>query len=299
MRSGSVTFWAWMVSIAVHLIVFLTFSVAKLSKSPVPAAQGPVPMATVSQVKKLIYASSVTPKPKIKKFVKGRRELSTNNILPTSKVFATPKPGTQDRINLIKPPDSIGSRTLTSSKAVVQGIEFFGSHSDRRKVCYVVDCSGSMKGLFGRVRTQLKDSISRLQPDQYFDIIFFGNDRLFEFGDGQLTRATQKAKSAACEFIDRVEPAGQTNATAALERAMQIRNGDNHGPAVIYFLTDGFELSIEDAYRFGRKITALWQRSETATTVNTIGFYPTGDDIEALKMIARESGGEFILITDR
>ena len=78
------------------------------------------------------------------------------------------------------------------------------------------------------------------------DIIFFGDDRLFEFGDGELLRATEDVKSSAREFISTIEPRGRTNALAAFERTAKIHDGLTGSSAVVYFLTDGFELTTED-----------------------------------------------------
>jgi len=181
---------------------------------------------------------------------------------------------------------------------VPKGVEFFGSWTDQRKVCYLVDCSGSMQGMFGRVQRKLKDSIKGLQPDQYFYIIFFGGDRLFEFGDGELLRARRQAKSAAYDFIDSVRPAGQTNAIAALERAVQIRDSRGAGPSVVYFLTDGFELTTEDEQRFSQKISNLLKRFAPRPRINTIGFWSAGSDRKMLETMAKQSGGEFVFVED-
>ncbi len=155
-----------------------------------------------------------------------------------------------------------------------------------------------MQGVFGRVRRKLKESIGNLQQDQYFYIIFFGGGKLFEFGNGRLLRATQKAKLAAYEFIDLIGPAGQTNALAALERAVQIRDSRARSPSVVYFLTDGFELTTEDKQRFSQKIANLLKRFAPTTRINTIGFWPQSSDRQLLKVIARQSGGEFVFIED-
>jgi Mg-chelatase subunit ChlD len=255
-------------------------------------------MAKVSRVRKLIQANPVIPKPKIKKPTKGRFAGKTSGLLPASQIFDTTKPNSQNWVDLAKPAASQTAFSLMSSRILPHRIEFFGSFAEQRKVCYVVDCSGSMQGIFGRVRKKLKESIAGLQPDQYFYIIFFGGDRLFEFGNGQLLRATPKTKSAAYDFIDLVQPAGQTNALAALERAVQIRDRRGVSPSIVYFLTDGFELTTEDAQRFPQKIANLQKRFAPMTRINTIGFWPQGNDRKMLEAIAMQSGGEFVFVAD-
>jgi hypothetical protein len=298
----NVTFWAWAVSIVVHLIVLTVFGLFKLSPSKAQGEQSAAPTAGVSQVKKLIQAAPIVPKPKIKTPVRSRPDGLVAEWLggPASPHFAVSpaKPGLKDLPKPAKPAGSVSGFLSAGAAILPTGIEFFGSRTDQRKVCYLVDCSGSMQGIFGQVRKELVGSIQKLQPDQYFYIIFFGGDRLLEFGGGRLVRATPQAKSTACDFIHSVQPAGQTNALAAIERTVQIRDDSGISPAVVYFLTDGFELTGENTHRFGQKIANLLKRFAPMTRINTIGFWPTAQDCQLLETIAKQSGGEFVLVTD-
>ncbi|MHC4394093.1 MAG: vWA domain-containing protein [Planctomycetota bacterium] len=296
MHSRSAKFWAWTVSIAVHLIVLTIFGLVKFSQAEAQDRQHPVPTAKINRIKKLIETSPVIPKPKIKP-AKNKCTAKTNGTLSADRIFDAPRPSPQDRTDFAKPLVPTG-RFIATDAISPRGVEFFGTRTDRRKLCYVVDCSGSMRGLFRRVREELKDSIATLQPDQYFYISFFGDAKVSEFGNGRLIRATKKAKSAAYDFIDSVRPAGRTNAQAALEIALRICNNNRNGPSVIYFLTDGFELTTEDTQRFPQKVTNLLGKFAPETKVNTIGFWPSDDDRQMLETIALRSGGEFVFVTD-
>ena len=297
-RRGSVTFWAWMASIVAHLIVLTAFGVTRFSQSRAQGPQRLTPTAKVSRVKELIQAPLIISKPKVKKTSAGHFAKSTNGLVPVNRNFGVVKPSSQSLGSLAKPSVAQSAFSLASSANFAHSIEFFGSSTEQRKVCYLVDCSGSMLGVFGRVRKKLKESIANLQPDQYFYIIFFGGDRLFEFGNGRLLRATQKAKSTAYDFIDSIRPAGQTNALAAFKRAVQIRDGRKCSPSIVYFLTDGFELTTEDEQRFSQKVANLQRRFAPTTKINTIGFWPQGRDRNLLEAIAEQSGGEFVLVAD-
>ena len=239
-------FGAWIVSIAIHVIVLAAFGIAKFSNTADPAIEKNTPTAKVNQIKKMINANPVIPKPKIKK------NLAQKIIKKNIRILDILPPNLQTSPEPFKP--NISQNDFSDSEVLSRGVEFFGSLTDERKICYLVDCSGSMYGLFGQVQKKLKSSISTLQFDQYFYIIFFGSNRLFESGDGRLLRATEKNKSAAYDFIDSVRPAGQTNAMKALKRAMQIRDTKGNKPSLIYFLTDGFELTSKDQNSFSRKI---------------------------------------------
>lgn len=296
MCSGSTKFWAWTVSITVHLIVLALFGVAKFSQAKAQDRQQPVATAKINRIKKLIETSVVIGKPKIKP-ARNRFTAKTAGILSPDHFFDVPRPSSAAMTDFTSPSVSIG-RLSPGVCLLPHRVEFFGAWTDERRLCYVVDCSGSMKGLFGRVRKELKATIESLQPDQYFSIIFFSGGKIFEFGNGRLIRATRKARLVACDFIDSVRPAGRTNALTALERAVRVGDDNGKGPSVIYFLTDGFELTAEDTQRFPQKVTSLLNRFALATKINTIGFWPTNDDREMLETIAGQSGGEFVFVTD-
>jgi hypothetical protein len=279
-------------------MVLIVFGFIKFSHTQTVVSQRPTPTAKVDQVKKLAQAAHIIPKPRVTKPAKSRFASKVDRLVAMNQIFGTVKPVSKNRADLAKPSASMSKLSFPSGANLPAGIEFFGSFTDERTACYLVDCSGSMQGMFGRVRKELKESIGDLQPDQYFYIIFFGGNRLFELGDGMLLRAAEQSKSAAYKFIDSIQPAGRTNALAALERAMQVRDGRGHSPSVVYFLTDGFELATENGSRFSQKISNLLAIFAPGTKINTIGFWPQKTDRELLKTIAKQSGGEFVLVAD-
>jgi len=236
------------------------------------------------------------PKPKMSKspavIARNRYARMGEKSLPLERIFSPPKPILQDWQGT----DNSDSTLSPASGEFSGRIEFFGSGGGQRKVCYLVDCSGSMQGIFTQVRRKLKESIAALQPDQYFYVIFFGGDKLHEPGDGKLLRATPKAKSAANGFIDKMRPAGKTNAMAALERVVQIRDAKGAGASLVYFLTDGFELASEDTTAFPQRIANLLDQFAPAMRINTIAFLPQPDDRKMLQTIAEQSGGEFVCV---
>ncbi len=298
MRRGSVTFWAWTVSVGVHLAILTALGFAKFPWSKPESRQQPVPIARVSRVKELMQAAAIIPKPKISK--PTVQQFDGTSVAKSSLVCTLDgiKPGAESLGDLVRTQGPQGVFPLASNKLLPERIEFFGSSAGGRKVCYIVDCSGSMAGAFGRVRKELKKSVRKLQQDQYFDIIFFGAGKVLEFGGGRMLRASDPSKFAAYGFIDSVRPSGQTNAIASLERAVQIHDAAGLGPSVVYFLTDGFELTEQDTQKTSEKITNLLKRFASGTRINTIGFWPQSNDRKMLQAIASVSGGEFVLVTD-
>ncbi len=288
---------AWSTSVVVHALIFSSLWLARFPYGRTEAEQHVAPSATVSKVHKVVHAAATIPKPKIKApsaYAKPRASIvrSRADLAGSGEAASVVSPDSLEDIGtrafeLIAPVDEYD---LTAR------VEFFGSSSNKRKVCYVVDCSGSMKGLFERVQRRLKKSILTLQPDQYFHIIFFGGDALFELEDGRLQRASEKARFAACKFVDSMKPAGKTNALSALERAVRVRDTDGNAASVIYFLTDGFDLG-GDSESFRGKVSSLLGRFAPQTQINTIGFWPQDEDREMLGAIARQSGGACLLVT--
>ena len=297
MRRGSVTLWAWLASIAVHLVVLAVFGVVKFSGSQADDGQRRRrPTARVKQMERLMQASPIAVKPKIKRPDEDPPAARTERILPTRRAF---EPARQlSKVLPVFRNRSGEADSLLPGRGGIEarGIEFFGNWTNERKMCYVVDSSGSMGGIFRRVCRKLKDSIAALEADQYFCVIFFGGDRLFEFKD-RLVRASEKNKLAAYDFIDAVSPAGRTNALLALERAARIRDSSGVCPNVIYFLTDGFELAGEDE-GFSQQISRFLKRFAPATKINTVGFWPQSEDRRMLETISRQSRGESVFITE-
>jgi len=296
-QRGSIAFWAWSVSIVLHVIVLSIFGVVRFSRFKPELTKGGVPTAKVSRITELLRTSTVIPKPKVIKPVTRQFAEKTNALSSAEELLSLPGPVPEGSANLQNSPAS-KDFSLPSDSVLSDKTEFFGSWTSRRKICYVVDCSGSMKGIFGRVRRRLRQSIEALEQDQFFNIIFFGNNRLYEFSEHRLVRATGKSKSRAYDFIDSVSPAGKTNAMAALQRVLQNSNSSDHSPSIIYFLTDGFELTAGDTRSFSRKTAQLLKDYAPMTNVNTIGFWPQENDRKILEIIASQSGGECVLITE-
>lgn len=289
-RTKSVAVWAWSLSIGLHVILFGAFAIIKFSNAA--AADTDAPPVSLATVKKIAEDTPILPKPKI--------------ITPLSATRNTPAPVdlTQGASRKRNPIYSKSSRLSASSHATIipaaaistPNVDFFGSASKLRKICYVVDCSGSMHGLFSHVRKQLRSSIAKLEPDQYFYIIFFRGDKLVESGYGRLKRATPHSKSQAYKFIDSIKIGGTTNAINAIKRSMQITDAANMPPEQIYFLTDGFDLNPSETEDFGTVLEKMRKKLAPGARINTIGFWIEPSDEKILRAVADHSGGQFVNI---
>jgi len=295
-RLGSITFWGWVVSLFLHIILLSALAVVKFSKEKAYWATVPAPEARIERIKRLLESQPVIPKPKISDRRAENPSRKTKKTLPLNRAAPALEP-TYNPSDLRGPSSSktIGVN-LPGGRLLAEKPDFSVAFSRQRKVCFVVDCSGSMQGIFAEVLARLKKSIANLQPDQYFYIIFFGAENLFESGTGRLIRASDKAKSHAYNFIKTVRPGGRTNTVAALKRAMQVSGPTGNSAEVIYLLTDGFELIAENAQGFLRDIATSRYRLAPNTKINTIGFWPQPKDFEVLEAIAEQNGGQALRI---
>jgi hypothetical protein len=287
-----------MVSVFLHLLILTVFGFLKLSRPENPVPERYAPTARVNQLKNIIEKATVLPKPKVKKPSPNNSAYDRKDITRKSSFFV-PNLKSSNNLSSVSKVLDAPEYSFADSSFALGGVEFFGSETYERKICYIVDCSGSMQGMMGQVKQQLKDSIKHLVTDQYFYIIFFGDGKLFEFGDGKLVRASEKNRISAYSFIDSIRASGRTNAFKALERAVQIEDGSNMKASVFYFLTDGFELSNDESESLYKQASGLIKRFAFGSKINTIGFWPTEQDRSILRVISSLTGGECVIITDR
>ena len=295
-KRRGVKLYAWGVSICAHAVVLSVFTAVQLSQPKADVKQAGA-VVSINQAAMLADRPAATPKPKVVN--SSRAIIRTSQAakpMGTRQTFELPTKDSSQPIEFDKAEDKPETYVPAGNEPTTAQTEFFGSTAQGRRICYVVDCSGSMQGLWQGVRRELRESIGQLQPDQYFCVIVFGAGSVLDSGGGRLVRATEQTKREAYDFIGSVQPRGTTNAIAALEHAIKIRDRTGVGPSVLYFLTDGFELSEQDNSRFAQQVGTMLRSFSPKTQINTIGFWPEERDRKLLETMARESGGEFIVV---
>lgn len=130
-----------------------------------------------------------------------------------------------------------------------RAVSFAGvSAQAARRVVYVVDASGSMVSSYAFVRARLAQSIARLSPTQYFQVILVrglpegGSDvQMLPTGDRSdpLLRALPSTRESAIARLRDVVVSGRSDPIAGLERALTIEPR----PDVVFFLARGFQRS--------------------------------------------------------
>jgi hypothetical protein len=161
---------------------------------------------------------------------------------------------------------------------------FLGLGGNARKIMYLVDASGSMLGVFGQLKVELKKSIDGLKPVQSFNIVIFSDDNVFPLSKEGLVMATPDNKRRAYDFIDNAVATGGTQPIPAIKFAMA------EHPELTYVLTDGFD----QIANFDDVINAFAQgNADKRMKINCI-FLQSDEDpklVEVLQKIAKDNGG--------
>jgi len=119
----------------------------------------------------------------------------------------------------------------------------FGIKGKGSRFIYVFDRSASMSGYQGRpidaAQQQLLASLEDLKENHQFQIIFYNEYpsifNPFSPSPPKLLYGNPLNRKQAVEFVENIEPSGQTNHIAALKIALNMK------PDVIFFLTDADE----------------------------------------------------------
>lgn len=281
---------ALVVSFGLHLLLFTVLGVLEFSR---PSSQAVAGNVSLAQINRIVESSAIVPKPRVKpKTFTPSRQVSVSDIRIDTPLLLDSSSSVTPEIIPIK--SKVGF--LPDSIALPQVTEFFSSATERRKIAYVVDVSGSMHGMLGQVRNQLKQSIDSLKPDNYFYAVFFGGDKIIESGQGKLVRATTDAKKRAFSLIRSIKAGGRTNANQALIRAIHVMKNSDAAAGQIYFLTDGFDLQLGQSEEFCVSVENIRKSLAPELRISTIGFWMDDEDRQILARMAKESGGQFIHI---
>ncbi len=157
-----------------------------------------------------------------------------------------------------------------------------------KKVIYLCDASGSMLGVFGTLKQELRTSISNLDVSEgmQFNVIFFSDDNYLPLFKEGMRLATNDNKKLAMDFIDNAVATGGTQPLPAIRFAVQEK------PDVLYVFTDGFD----QVSNFNEVLQAFRQGNTNGRTHVDCIFLQSDEDPkleQVLQQIAREGQGKF------
>jgi hypothetical protein len=181
--------------------------------------------------------------------------------------------------------DSIASRPPETARRRVNETSFFGIRGGGKRICFIVDVSGSMGsgGKLDRLKQELAATIQGLKPDTQFAVVFFDSSthtiaQTWLSGDADRRNAIQ--------VIANQGSGSGTDPTGAFEFAFKTLNPL---PDCIYYMTDG--QTYADVVGLLRSLNAGPQK----TSIHAIAF---GDQTleAAMKQIAAENNGTYLFV---
>lgn len=212
------------------------------------------------------------------------------------------------------------------------GTTFYGLEVVSKRVIFILDRSGSMAeptewkpetdvasgapGGGGKpekvgdrkidvARYELKRAIQGLSEDTKFNVIFYSHDYQIWVEDA-LEFATPANKKKAIEFVEKLEPEGQTNIFDPTEKAFLLQDlkdpkakkGDDLGAFkggvdTIYLMSDGLPNRgrITDGNGICEKIKEM--NRDRKLVIHTIAV-GKGSDPKFMERLAKENGGKFV-----
>jgi len=305
-RRWSLATAGWVVSVLVHIAIVVAFLVAAPSFAP---------SSTVRQTPKATIENPVELSP-AKPLLMETKPLATNLDTPAAMPEAVrllpqvPQvPQGQASISTSPVitawgPTPAGGQGPAAGPEVTVGSSYAGSFcgvaGSADRVCFVVDCSGSMIMAFDYVRQELKRAIAKLGPGQYFQVIFFAGGSPVEMTPGVLTRANAPKRDKALDFVEKAKLVDVPNGDAAwqavadaLAMAFNAKTFDGQPAKLIYLFTDGQF----DHDKISQTLQKLQGQSSELVTVNVIAC-GVGLNKDFLRALAHQYRGEFRFISD-
>lgn len=287
----------WVISAAAHLLAVALFIIVSSGAGSPPSAPRAIPRSTFEP-----QAEPLNPEP----VIDNLQVQTLNPVEPLSEMTELPP---APELPIAARAGAIAADTATASSYVVAanpapattaGARFCGVATYGDRICYVIDCSGSMVMAFDYVRGEVQQAVAALNPSQYFHVIFFAGGDPVQPMPPALRRASLHERKAAIDFVDNIQLADVSTSAAAwqavvkaLEVAFTVRSGGDLPPQTIYFFTDG-EF---DHGRVGLFVAQIQQRLASPVNVNVIAC-GSRDNEPFLQRLAANHQGRYIFLSD-
>lgn len=233
--------------------------------------------------------------------------LETQAISPTAVPVLMPEVAINDSLTsmtTIAPLTVINQTPLAGQKNAVRApvaqSMFFGTSGQGQRICYLVDVSGSMIMAIEYIKKELTRSISQLEPDQYFQIVFYSGPKPEVLLEAKLTRASYSNRQQAIEFINGIDvrramPGIETwrPLLNALHAGFDSQSFDRKTANLVYLFTDGnFDSEI-----IMPVIDTIQQNKRPAAVINVILCGSINNE-EKLIHLAQKYQGQYQFLTD-
>jgi hypothetical protein len=170
------------------------------------------------------------------------------------------------------------------------GPGYYGIATDSKRVCFVVDASGSMQGRrLAIAKTELQKAISGLTDEHEFNVIFYSHEPR-AWGD-ELARASEDARERVKTHIFAQTAGGGTNIFDSVMLALK-------DPAVdtVFLLTDG-HAGAGAVMEPGAMRAAILKANARRVVIHCVGL--GSHDRELLAGLAGDNGGRYVTPRER
>jgi hypothetical protein len=308
----------WLISTAAHaalLVLLMIFTLPLPEKRETLGLSGTFKPETTTQLQITETTQNVTSEMENQtledvKLASPPMENVLSSSLPSASDIAASINASPDLGSLATPSDMIGQSgsgmngqlgDSLSSSQMMAAANFFGLEATGNVFCFVVDCSGSMRGEpFVTAKRELLRSISQLKPNQRFFVVFF-SQKLFpmqldgpEMPDSHPTAvyATPENLSKLQQWMETVPIGAGGPPNEALKLAIELESDS------VFLLTDGVTRSDVASYlqRTNRQEDEL-DGPQIRCPIHTIGFYSREGEA-LLQRIASENRGQYHYVPD-
>jgi hypothetical protein len=180
--------------------------------------------------------------------------------------------------------DRIEARPPEASTQRVNETSFFGLRGGGKRICFIVDVSGSMAGpKLDRLKQELTATIQSLKPGTLFSVVFFDSGPTVI--SQQWMQSDAERQNAAQVIANQGAGAG-TDPTGAFQFAFQTLNPL---PDCIYYMTDG---------QTNADVVGLLRTLNTGTNKTAVHAIAFGDQSlePVMKQVAAENKGTYIFV---
>ncbi|MBI1336022.1 MAG: hypothetical protein GC164_03565 [Phycisphaera sp.] len=287
----------WTLAVLVHLalVIFACFVIWAIPSTP---DEPPVvPLVTTGPTPSVPLTTTVTRQPKLDR--SSVRSVNQSTTQAQQQLMTNPTQNERlvglANINVGTPSPFTNLQTGTNN---IPGFFSDPPVGNVHKLVYLIDASGSIIDTMPFVIAELQRSISQLNDDQQFSVIFFRDGEAVQLPPPGLRYATQENKDFATRWValssGHVEAHGRSSPLTAIRTAL------GYKPQMMYLLSDNITGTGTGGSRYEirqRDLLAEIQKANTGgTKINTIQFlYP--DPLAAqgmtptLKAIADMTGG--------
>ncbi len=175
-------------------------------------------------------------------------------------------------------------------KAEVGAVGYYGITTDSKRICFVVDTSGSMQGRrLARAKIELHGTIRRFTNEHAFNVIFYSHEPRV-WGE-RLVQASEATRDRAKTHIFAQTAGGGTNIFDSLMLALKDPDVDT-----VFLLTDG-HAGLGAVLEPGAMRAAILKANTRGVAIHCVGL--GSHDRELLAGLARDNGGRYVSPDER